>query len=195
MLVESFFCYSAGMKNESAAEHAAEKRKGQLVRKLSEESFVWSVRTGNYKGAEVTPAHAFELLTVVAAEQGGIAGLGNLEDVLRELVLACNEDAEFTHLSERYGIKGKPTHEEALTALEQLAFHLEKLPGDFEELYLDTLEQWYTDDIYACEQNSVCINSILEAATARASAAGIAGDQISTFRENIEGWAYNVEAA
>ena len=176
---------------ESKIEHNVAQAIRKLIQQLNDNDFIWGRDELRGLGAET----ALKVIVQTACDQGGISGLGNLEETLIQIAKATSPNADLNKLESNQGIADQPSPEKVLSALEKLATKTYSLSSELAEVYLQNLELQYTSEITACEQESNCINSVLATAVKRAVSTGIDGEQIKEFRSKIESWAYLPEAA
>lgn len=169
---------------------ANEKSVPQLLRLLNRDGFVW----GNYN-KETNPNLLLEVITEAVYEQGGIHELGNLEEVLTSLAKSTDPDYSEEKLKKFYRLSGKPEIETVINTIEAVVRTTGSLSEDLENSYIDNLERYYANSIKACEQDSGCINELLEEITKRAIASEVDGEKIQELIRKINKWAYLPEVA
>jgi len=109
------------------------------------------------------------LLSAIRAtcdRQGGMSGVGNLEQQYADLVHDL-------------------APEETIGELTMLYQAIGRMPESLEEEYVRALEASIIDEVYACEGDNVCIDGVIKEAQQRARPLEISGELLHQLRDSI----------
>lgn len=147
-------------------EHETNRLVHRLASSIEELNFHFDKTKTHNLHEDLPDAVALAAIREVCERQGGMIGIGNMEVQYKAI----------THTLEP---------EEALCEIEALHEAINMLPESLEEEYGQALERFIEDDVCACEQDTACIEQLLDAAEHRARTVDMSGDLLNKLRGSL----------